>query len=233
MKNPVSRQLIFDLARQPLLGREAYCVTPVNAPALATLDAWPHWPDPVLVLAGPEGSGKSHLAQIWADRVEARFETLAGLEHEDLPALARGAIVVEDADRGMRDEAYLFHLLNLLRESGGWLLLTARLRPDRWGLRLPDVLSRLRLAPCIDLAAPDDALVRRVFAKHLADRQLVVEPAVFDFVVMRMERSFAAANAMAAALDDEALTKSQAVTRPLAAEVLARLNNDQKEIDFD
>ena len=233
MKKAAPRQLLLDLVRQPKLGRASYCVTPVNAAALANLDAWPHWPDRVLVIAGPEGSGKSHLAQIWAERAQARFETLAGLGQADLPELARGAIVVDDADRGMGDEVPLFHLLNLLRESGGWLLLTARLRPDHWGLRLRDLLSRLRLAPCIDLAAPDDALVKLVFAKHLADRQLVVEPAVFDFVVMRMERSFAAASAMAAALDEEALVKSQAVTRPLAAEVLARLKGGQQEIDFD
>ena len=225
--------MILDLVRQPQLGRDSYCVSPANAKALATLDAWPNWPDRVLLLAGPEGSGKSHLARIWAERVQARYQSAQGLELVDLPVLARGAIIVQDADQGMGDEAHLFHLLNLLRESGGWLLLTARQRPDHWGLRLRDLLSRLRLAPCVDLAAPDDALVRMVFAKHLADRQLVVEPAVFDFVVMRMERSFAAASAMAAALDGEALARSQAVTRPLAAEVLARLNNGQQEIDFD
>ena len=233
MSQKAPRQLILDLVQEPKLGRDDFCVSPANADALALVDAWPRWPGKVLVLAGPEGAGKSHLARIWADIAKAGIQAGLDLTAASLPAWAGyPAMVVEDADRLDGQEAQLFHLMNLLRESGGWLLLTARLRPDHWGLRTPDLLSRLRLAPCVELAAPDDALLRMVLAKRLADRQLVIEPAVIDFMVVRMERSLAAASMLAAALDAEALEKSRPVTRKLAADVLARLQGGQQEIDF-
>lgn len=233
MSQKAPRQLILDLVQEPKLGRDDFCVSPANADALALVDAWPRWPGKVLVLAGPEGAGKSHLARIWAGIAKAGFLAGRSLTAASIPAFAAcPAMVVEDADRLDGQEAQLFHLMNLLGESGGWLLLTARLRPDLWGLRIPDLVSRLRLAPCVEMAAPDDPLLRMVLAKHLADRQLVIEPAVIDFIVLRMERSLAAASALAAALDAEALEKSRPVTRKLAADVLARLQGGQQEIDF-
>ena len=71
---------------------------------------------------GPEGSGKSHLASIWADQSGARFLSARSLELADLPAqLATGALVLEDCTESEIDERALFHLLNLVREEDGWL----------------------------------------------------------------------------------------------------------------
>ena len=95
--------------------------------ALRLVDGWPDWPGRIVVLVGPEGSGKSHLAAIWAEHSGARFLAARSLAGSDPPAaLATGALVVEDLATGRFDETALFHLLNLAREEAAYVLLTAR-----------------------------------------------------------------------------------------------------------
>jgi chromosomal replication initiation ATPase DnaA len=215
------RQLAFDLSLDPRFGREDFLVSPSNERAYALIERWPDWPDPVLVLVGPKGSGKSHLAAIWAASAHAWTVDAFEVSGSRVPHLvSNGALVIEDADGADRDEAALFHLLNLARERGACVLLTAAAPPDRWSLRTPDLLSRLRLAPSVSLDPPDDALLRAVLVKLFVDRQLVVDTTVVDYVALRIERSLARAAEVVAALDREALSRGRRITRPMAAEVL-------------
>jgi chromosomal replication initiation ATPase DnaA len=133
-------------------------------------------------------------------------------------------------DRGERDEAALFHLLNLAREKKASVLITSETQPDRWGLRTPDLLSRLRLAPSVSLEAPDDALLKAVLVKLFVDRQLVVDTSVVDYIALRIERSLAKASELVALLDKEALSRGRRVSRAIAAEILgAALETDDTE----
>ena len=222
---PFPRQLTLDLPVEPRFGREDFLVSPSNARAWDMFETWPNWPDRVLLLLGPTGAGKSHLATIWATRGGARTLNATALPLADLPALARApAILLEDADAAPKVENELFHLLNLVRESDTYLVITARRWPDSWGLATRDLLSRLRLAPAIEIGEPDDALVRAVLVKLFVDRQLVVDTSVVEYLALRIERSLDAARAVVEELDREALALRRPITRPVAAEVLRRLD---------
>ena len=219
------RQLTLDLPVETRFGREDFLVSPSNADAFETFEAWPAWPDRVLLLLGPTGAGKSHLGAIWAARSHARILPASALAGADMSVVAvEGPLLLEDVDSARGIEAELFHLLNIVRNSPhGWLVLTARAWPDGWGLRTPDLLSRLRLAPAIEIAEPDDALVRAVLVKHFIDRQLVVDTTVVEYLAMRIERSLDAARQVVEALDQEALMAGRRITRPMAGEVLRAL----------
>ena len=214
------RQLALALPHAESFAREDFLAGASNAAALALIERWPDWPDRVLALTGPEGAGKSHLAAIWAERAGARRLSARALGETDLlAARATGALVVEDAGPAL-DERALFHLLNLVREEEGWLLLTARTAPARFGVALPDLGSRLRALPVVALSAPDDALLRALLVKLFADRQVAVDETLVSYLATRIERSFAAARETVALLDREALRRQRPVTRALAAETL-------------
>ena len=224
---PLPRQLTLDLPVEPRFGREDFLVSPSNARAWDMFESWPNWPDRVLLLLGPTGAGKSHLAAIWAARTGARLLNASALPKADLPALAKApAILLEEADSAPRVENELFHLLNLVREAGTYLVVTARQWPDSWGLATRDLVSRLRLAPAVEIGEPDDALVRAVLVKLFVDRQLVVDTSVVEYLALRIERSLDAARAVVEALDREALAQNRPITRPIAAEVLRRLDRE-------
>jgi chromosomal replication initiation ATPase DnaA len=216
-----SRQLPLDLPHDPSFAREDFLAAPANAEALKAIDAWPNWAGRMLLLSGPAGAGKSHLGAIWARAAEAatlEAETLVSAAPADL-ARAK-AMLIENVDRVGAGETNLFHLLNLARESGAFLLMTARGAPDAWGLTKPDLLSRLRLAPIVALGEPDQDLARAVLFKLFSDRQIVVDPAVIAYIALRIDRSLGAAREIVEALDREALARGKAVTRAMAALLL-------------
>ncbi|WP_284694134.1 chromosomal replication initiator DnaA [Rhodoplanes serenus] len=222
-------QLAFGFDHPESLARDDFLRGPSNAAALDAVDRWPDWPARALVLAGPDGAGKTHLAAIWAARAGARIVSAAALDAAGVPtALATGALVIEDAGPGL-DEVALFHLLNLAREAGAFLLLTTRTPPAAWPLRLPDLRSRLRALPVLSLAAPDDALLRAVLVKLFADRQLAVDDGLLTYLERRIERSFTAARAVVARLDDEGLRRQRPVTRALAVELLGNGEPDEDD----
>jgi chromosomal replication initiation ATPase DnaA len=219
--NELPRQLPLALGFSEKFGREDFLAGPSNAAALALIERWPDWPARAVALIGPEGSGKSHLAAIWAKTAGARLISSQAIAAAAVPtALATGAVVIEDLREGACDEAALFHLLNLAREQGDHLLITARTPPSSWDIRLRDLASRLRALPSVTLAPPDDALLRAVMVKLFADRQLAVDEGLIGYLATRIERSFAAARAIVAELDREALRQKREVNRTLAAELL-------------
>lgn len=223
------RQLVLDLAHRQALGEEDFLVSRSNAAAVELIDAWPDWVHPAGVVAGPEGSGKSHLANVWRLRSGAQHVAAAALSDGLTAALPeRGSVVVEDIDRGIADEQALFHLLNRARESRLSVLLTSRVAPGELTLRIPDLRSRLRALPVVELDAPDEALLKAVLVKLFCDRQLTVEPAVIEYLSLRMERSMLAAARIVASVDRLALAMHRKVTRPLAAEALAALGESRE-----
>lgn len=217
------RQLAFVLPHEESLTRDNFLEGPANAAALALIDAWPEWPSRTMMLVGPEGSGKSHLAAIWAELSGARSTAARTLSAVNVPgALATGALVVEDLRRGDFDERALFHLLNLAREDAAFLLLTSRVPPSALEVELRDLRSRLRALPVVSLLPPDDHLFRALIVKFCADRQLSVDEAVVSYLANRIERSYAAARDTVALLDREALRLGRPITRALAAEILRK-----------
>lgn len=213
------RQLVLDLGHDASYAREDFIRGEANATALALIDRWPDWPDRAVVVVGPEGSGKSHLAAIWAARSGAHGIAAAALGAADLPdLLAPGALVIENLGPGDGlDERALFHLLNLVREERASLLITARSLPAGWTLQTPDLASRLRALPVVSLAPPDERLLRALLIKLAADRQLDLDDSVVNYLIVRVERSFAGVQQAIARLDHAAMQQKRPVTRALAA----------------
>ncbi len=223
----MANQLTLNLTLPPpTYAREDFVVADGNREALAWIDRWPDWPAPALSLNGPTGCGKTHLGRIWAARSGAIVMTgadLDGMGVADLTTLAATSptIVIEGAERA--PERGLFHLYNLVRERGGHMLLISDEPPARWSIALPDLASRLRAAPAVAVAPPDDELLGSIILKQLADRQLHAGAGVVQYLVSHMERSADAARRVVAALDGRALIERREIDRRLAMDVLADL----------
>ena len=220
------RQLRFDLPVRPALGRGDFIVTEANAMAVAMIDDWAHWPGGKLVLTGPRGAGKTHLAHVWRDLSGASLVAARDLAQADIPALAAGPVCVEDAQQVAGEpesEAALFHLHNLVLSQRGALLVTADAPPRHWGLALPDLASRMSGTTLTALLPPDDMLLTVVLAKLFADRQIVPAPNVLPYLVRRMPRSFDMAGQLVEAIDDAALGTPKGGNLPLARRILAEL----------
>jgi chromosomal replication initiation ATPase DnaA len=222
MSDQKPRQLALDLPVEPRHGIEDFLVGGSNEAAYGLVDSWPRWPGATVMLVGPEGSGKTHLAAIWAALAHAWVVPASDVTNDRVPHLgSSGALVIEDCDGTTRVEAALFHLVNAVASRKGHILMTARRAPDHWELTTPDLLSRLRLATTVEIGPPDDALLRAVLVKHFIDRQLIVDTSVVESLLTRMERSFGAARSTVERLDKLALERGRRVTRGMVSELLA------------
>jgi chromosomal replication initiation ATPase DnaA len=218
------RQLAFALPHAESLTRDNFLEGPANESALALIESWPDWPNRIMLLVGPEGSGKSHLAAIWAEQAGARSAAAHALDPAAIPgALATGALVVEDLKPADFDERAMFHLLNLAREDAAYILITARVPPSAYEIELRDLRSRLRAVPVVSLSPPDDLLFRSLIIKFCADRQMSIDETVVSYLATRIERSYAAVRQAVELLDTEALRLGRPVTRALAVELLRSL----------
>ena len=229
---PDPRQLPLDLSHQVGRSRDDLVVSAANADAAALVDRWPDWPSPVVVLAGPPGAGKTHLAEIWRAQAGAESFPAGRLGADAVAAASLRPVLVEDADAGRLDENGLFHLINAVRAAGTGLLLTARRFPAAWGVKLPDLASRLKAAATVEIHEPDDLLLAGVITKLFADRQVEVEPHVVQFLVRRIERSLATAIRVVDRLDRAALEQKSRITRTLAAQTLSALDEGQGALDL-
>ncbi|HTR17099.1 MAG TPA: chromosomal replication initiator DnaA [Acetobacteraceae bacterium] len=221
------RQLALPFRHAPLFSAADYLPAESNAEALAWLARPASWPGHRLALWGEEGSGKTHLLHAWAERNAATLlpgEMVRGL----VPLPEGGGVAVDDADAAPEPTA-LLHLLNAAAEAGLPVLLAGREPPARWPVPLPDLASRLRATTAVRLRPPEETLLRALFARLLAERQLTVPPALQDWLLPRLPRTGAALREAAARLDRAALASGGRVTRPLAAAVLADMTGEAED----
>ena len=226
------RQLPLDLGHATAYSRDDLVVTAANRNAAAMIERWPDWPATVVIVAGPPGSGKTHLASIWKARSGAIELGARAIDAQGFQGLGGPAALVDNADMPGLDENGLFHLINAAQATGSHVLLTARRFAPAWSVHLPDLISRLQAATTVEIHEPDDLLLAGVITKLFADRQIDVDPSVVQFLVRRIERSLSTAMRVVERLDRAALEMKTPVTRALAVQVINALDQGQSEFDL-
>lgn len=221
-------QLALDLGQREAYGREDFLVAPCNADVIAWLDRWPDWPGRGLIIHGPAGCGKTHLAHVFQAISGARIMRAVDLAAHDPRSESPADVIVKDVDTTVPEQT-LLHLYNSAVERGGTVLITSRSAPSDWRFDLPDLQSRLNALAVASVGLPDDALLAAVLVKLLADRQLRVGEDVVMYLLRHMERSFQTARRMVAALDDASLAVRREITVPLARQILERHQNLERE----
>lgn len=224
----MSEQLSFELPKKTALGREDFFVSPANSKAVALIEDWSNWPNRKLALVAPNGAGKSHLVHVWSQLSGAQVIQACDLATADVPLLAKTPVAVEDCEDAIGNaeaETALFHLHNLVLAEGQSLLFTALRAPKLWKTKLPDLASRVEATPVATIDEPDDALLAAVMSKQFLDRQLSPPPALINYLVSHIERSFQAAEDVVSALDKAALQTGRKLSVKLAGQMLDKTSS--------
>lgn len=206
------QQLPFDLGHRTAFARDDFWVSASNRDAVAWIDKYPDWPAPLLVIHGPRACGKTHLLKVWQNEAGAAVYDPAA------PDTAPAAVAVDDIESLIGDaarEEALLHLYNIQKERGGHILAAAETPPRQWTFALRDLESRLLAAPSVAVGSPDDEMMAVVLTKLFSDRQIFVPQDVVQFLLPRLERSFAAMRDIVDAIDRKALAEKRKVTVPL------------------
>lgn len=234
------QQLPLNLSHRPCLGKEDFLIAPCNEEAVRLIDSWPDWSFFAACIYGPDGCGKTHLANVFSNRVSMITNypykipciKAQNLKLETVHELFKSnpCLIVEELDEHIHEEA-MFHLYNLYRNEGGNILFIARNAPARLPLKLKDLQSRLNIIPSIEIQAPDDELLSGLLVKLFMDRQIMVSPEIITYLLNNMERSFAYARKIVTEIDNISLARKRAVSLPLVKEAINALaDNNQGEL---
>lgn len=230
-------QLALEFPHRPSLGREDFMVANCNKEAVSTIDLWPAWPHFAICIYGPEGCGKTHLANVFAQMVAVEtshpyripFIKARQLSKDMVHSLFETSpqIVIEDLQNLQNQEA-LFHIYNTYRDLGGHILFTADNAPARINFSLPDLRSRMNIVPALEIKAPDDELLMVLLVKLFTDRQITPSPELLNYLLHNMQRSFSYARKLVEEIDNISLARKRAISIPIAKEAIATLDSDRQ-----
>jgi chromosomal replication initiation ATPase DnaA len=222
----MNRQLLLDLPLRPALGRDDFLVTSSNSAAVEMIDQWPDWPSYGALIIGPAGSGKSHLLEVWRQKTSATFCRSDDLQIETVPSLFQNKLLAVELTSVINERA-LFHALNFAKQEDANILVTMQNMPE---LQIPDLKSRLNALPMVSILPPDDELLRGVLVKHFSDRQIYVDEAMINYILLRMPRSLEAARNVVADIDQTAMVEKAEITKPFVAKVLTKFTSPEFEV---
>lgn len=212
----MSQQLHLDLTTPSRFETKDYVVSDVNAALHGLLADFANWLNPHLFLVGPEGSGKTHTAHVFARMCGGNY---LGRE-EKLPQTGH-CFVVDNADQF--DQEDLFHLCNRTVAENGRLLLLSRHHPLQWDIKVPDLRSRLLAMRIFDMPPPDDKGIKAVLKSRFAARAITPSDEFLDYLSRRIDRSFSEIQKIVTEI--EAYAGGRAFTRALAREYIEKTEN--------
>lgn len=214
------QQLILNLPLVPNPGQNEFLCSAANWQAFQWIERWPDWPMRNLAIYGERGSGKTHLAQLWAEKSQALWVTPSQtLDHTPF-SLAQGckACVIDDYDE-IRDESWLFHFYNLMQEQNGHILFCGLNAPGQTLFGLPDLSSRLRSVLAVEVGSPDEETIKTLLKNLLIRRGLDLADDLAEYLIRRMERSYDAIHHLVCKLDELSLILQRPITLSLIKEL--------------
>ena len=230
-------QLALNFPHRPSLGREDFMVANCNLEAVSVIDMWPVWSYFAVCIYGPEGCGKTHLANVFAQKVALETNhpyRIPFIKADQLNCNMRHSlfelspqIVIEDI-QNLHDQETLFHIYNNYRDLGGNILFTSEVAPARLNFSLPDLRSRMNIVPALEIKAPDDELLMALLIKLFADRQITPSPELLSYLLKNMRRSFSYARKLVEEIDNISLARKRAVSISIAKEAITTLNSDRQ-----
>lgn len=213
-------QFLIDFNNKAVFAEHDFFVNDANIKPLNFIHQWPHWGShpmsSVLYLYGEEGSGKTHLANIWAKLSNAIFADAKNLE------FARSNVIIDNLNT-ICDQEKFFHMINYIVNSGFFMLITSNKTIDELEVTLPDLKSRLNAANYIKIESLDEDLLKMILLKQISDKQIMVEPEALDYACARIERSYTTIKNLVEQLNVASLNKQRKITIPFIRQILQQL----------
>ncbi|MBL0941649.1 MAG: AAA family ATPase [Alphaproteobacteria bacterium] len=215
-------QLTLNLEIDPIYNAEDFLISACNFEAVSWVKRWSDWPIPGILLYGPPGCGKTHLAHVWQANTQAKFLNLKDLIDKNLCDLFQTCkyYILDDLNITHQDEPTLFHLYNLAKEHQASILFLSQNAPSEWPFTLDDLKSRMNAVPAIEIVPPDDEFLKKIAFKLFSDQQLIASEPILQYLLTHGDRSFKGLQTNVAKINTYALANHRNITLPLVRDVL-------------
>ncbi len=194
-----------------------------NEIAINLIESWPKWSvdNRIICIYGPSGSGKSHIANIWKEKVNAIiYEGINHLTLDHIYSISNPLIFENLNSNHNWPEELLFEFFNEIKSSKNFLLITCNDNPLKFSWKLKDLISRISSFTNIEIKLPNDELIKKILVKQFSDRQLSLDKQFIDYISQRIERSYLAINNVVDIIDQLTLKYKKPVNYNLIKEAL-------------
>lgn len=213
------QQLFFPFSNTPSYTLADFFVSSSNHEAFECIRKWPNWPSLGMVILGPTGSGKTHLAHIWQQSSGARFfdQTIWSSTLENFQVDQNTPLIF---DEQFPEDTDFFHLLNMLKDSELPFLILKKKPFNQDQIHLKDLRSRLLNIPSVTLHAPNDDLIKAMILKQCADAQIMISDPILNYITTHMDRSYESIARLCKKLIHEIQGQRHNLTLPLVKSVM-------------
>ena len=215
----VEKQLYFDIDDAPSFVEDNFIISSSNQNATDYVYKWPNWASNCVVLFGESGVGKSHLANIWHNKAQALKVSLENIDFKDVQK--RKNILIDDFELYSNKYNDLFHIINLINEINGYLLMTSKVNPASLSTGMKDLDSRLRNATPIKIDRPDDFLLEAIIIKLFSDKRILIDDRVIKYILKRSNRSASELIKLVNIINNKSMEQKRAITVPLVRDVFS------------
>jgi chromosomal replication initiation ATPase DnaA len=186
------QQEVFNFHKIERLDWSDFIESGENRCALSHLTRWPHWNGQGTIIHGESGTGKTHLAALWAQTANAVYVLKESLLHDPRDLFdAECNFVFDNFDSLIKCENYswFFHFLNIVKEKYRSFLILSRLHPFLWHVELDDLRSRLFALPIVGIDTPCDDLLLKISRKIAKDFGITVPDDALAYILNTIERN--------------------------------------------
>lgn len=221
-------QFFFSLGSKVSYNLDDYFVAESNELAFKHITSFPAWGSgrlaKVCLICGPEFSGKTHLANIFAQIAGAKFINAGDLEAKSsLNIRSYNALIIDDFDQKLSFETQMFHIFNECLDREKFLLLLSSTPKQTLNFHTKDFASRIMAINDFEIKHPTIELMEAIIYKNFSDRQIMISPEIVKYIINRINRSYTAIGHLIAKIDQASLTKKSKINLYLAKEVLQEL----------
>jgi len=227
MEKKITKQLALPLSFRNVKNHSNFILNKVNEVALSLIDEFndikkfkKKFNFPVLILYGPPGSGKTHLAYIYKEITNAKF--IKKLSNINLDEVKLGkSFIFDDFDKiESLDENFFIHFFNEISVNLGSLLITTSKPPNEINFSLSDLESRINSCISTKIELPDDDFLFSILVKELSDKKIFLNDKLCLYIIKRIKRNYKAISLFAETLDIMSLENKTKITLKQIKEVL-------------
>ena len=218
-------QLTFKFSFKTRYYEQDYYVSSNNFSVYRLIESWPNWPGKWINIFGPNGCGKTHLANIFTKKIKSHYIVAEDFKDYDIiENIENQECLIIDNYKNNIKENELYSILNYLKQSNKYVVINSLISIKNENIKLEDLKSRLSSFVDVGIELPTDDLLRVIISKYFSDKQIEITPNISEYIIKNIERSYEKVFNFIKEIDDLSLSSGKSININLIKKVL--INNE-------
>ena len=219
----MSEQLIFNFPFKKSYLSQDFYVAKNNFNAFKLIESWPNWPSRFINIFGPNGCGKTHLANILMSKIQCLLIPGKKVNEKILDKFkTKECLIIDDFNNNIK-EKLLYTIINTAAQDNKYLIISSPISLKKFKINLKDLNSRFTSFIDIGIGLPTDDLIRVILTKNFSDKQIDISKKNIDYILKNIERSYEKVNLFSNSIDNLSLSNSKPINLKLIKDVLKKL----------